>query len=330
MSVYNHRQLVPGAGGSNRANELLDLLKQEFDNVQQEAAMYKMQRDDLEHKVQQQTDEVNLIRQGLYDLQATQKNMKAQNRPEHGGRYDNELRALQRDMEQQRLHPHPSSSHAQPPPSHPQPPPPTIGQGQSNIFGAIMSGGGGGQVLVAPPQMSIDQPPSGQAGHPGYPGPGGPPQSVPQSGGSSGQSPYLNGGPAPLTQPPHGPKRPRMDDGVPPPNGPMGIPPNSQQPPSSLYSNGMPQGPPGQQSQGGYMANVGQSSKPVNKMPKPMNLISQIPQNIGPEGPQSSGVPPNGPLSGAQSGLGDMDPENVPAQLKKEGSDWFAMYVFHT
>jgi hypothetical protein len=94
-----------------------------------------------------------------------------------------------------------------------------------------------------------------------------------------------------------------------------------------------------------------------------MNLISQIPQNIGPEGPQSSGVPPNGnnappsgpqsnnkrknnpnmaaqlppgnrppikqgPLSGSQSGLGDMDPENVPAQLKKEGSDWFAMYVF--
>lgn len=90
-----------------------------------------------------------------------------------------------------------------------------------------------------------------------------------------------------------------------------------------------------------------------------MNSISQIPQNIS-EGPQSSGVPPNGnapstgqsnkrktnpnmgaqlppgnrtpikqgPLSGAQSGLGDMDPENVPAQLKKEGSDWFAMYVF--
>ena len=49
-NIYNHRQIVPGAGGSNRANELLDLLKQEFDNVQQEAAMYKMQRDDLEHK----------------------------------------------------------------------------------------------------------------------------------------------------------------------------------------------------------------------------------------------------------------------------------------
>jgi hypothetical protein len=78
-------------------------------------------------------------------------------------------------------------------------------------------------------------------------------------------------------------------------------------------------------------------------------------QNIGPEGSQGSGVPPNangnatsgsqsnkrknnpnmgvplppkqGSLSNAQPGLGDMDPENVPAQMKREGGDWFAMYV---
>jgi hypothetical protein len=50
-NIYSHRQLVPGGGaGSNRVNELIDALKQEFDNLQQEAAMYKMQRDDLEHK----------------------------------------------------------------------------------------------------------------------------------------------------------------------------------------------------------------------------------------------------------------------------------------
>ncbi|PKC13989.1 hypothetical protein RhiirA5_350947, partial [Rhizophagus irregularis] len=92
----------------------------------------------------------------------------------------------------------------------------------------------------------------------------------------------------------------------------MGLPPNSQQPPSSLYnSNGMPpQGPPGQQSlsQGGYM-NVGQSSKPVSKMPK-------IPQNIS-EGPQSSGVPPTGnapPSSGPQSNKRKNNP-NMGAQL---------------
>ncbi|CAG8492194.1 14791_t:CDS:10 [Funneliformis mosseae] len=354
-NIYNHRQIVPGgAGGTSRVNELLEALKQEFDTLQQEAAMYKMQRDDLEHKVQQQTDEVNLIRQGLYDLQNTQKNIKAQ--------YDSDIRALQREMEQQRLHSHPSSSSHSQPPSHPQPPPPTIGQGQSNIFGAIMSGGGGGQqVLVAPPQMSIDpsqQPPPGGQGHPGaYPGPGGPPQSVSQSGGSSAPSPYLNGGgpPPPLSQQ-HANKRQRMEESGPPsgPQGPMGLPPNSQQAPSGLYgSNGIPPGPTSQQSlnQGGYITNVGQSSKPVNKMPK-------MPQNLGPEGPQSSGVPPNGnappsgpqsnkrknnpnmgplppgnrpptkqgSLSGAQPGLGDMDPETVPAQLKREGGDWFAIF----
>jgi hypothetical protein len=204
-------------------------------------------------------------------------------RPEYDARYDNEIRALQRDIDPQRIH-HSSSSHAAPPPSHPQPPPPTIGQGQNNIFGAIMSGGGGGnQVLVAPPQMMDQPPPGSQSGHPGgYPGPNGPPQSVPQSGGSSAQSPYLNGsGPAPLTQQQHGPKRQRMEDG-PPPN--MGLPPNSQQPPSSLYSsNGMPpQGPTGQQSlsQSGYM-NVGQSSKPVSKMSKVNNIRIYISlQNI--------------------------------------------------
>lgn len=89
-------------------------------------------------------------------------------------------------------------------------------------------------------------------------------------------------------------------------------------------------------------------------------MISQIPQNIGggPDGSQSSGVsangnappgpPPNkrknnpsmntqlstgsrpplkqGTISGTTgAGLGDMDPETVPAQLKKEGTDWFAM-----
>jgi len=47
-NIYNHRQIVPGgAGGTSRVNELLEALKQEFDTLQQEAAMYKMQRDDL-------------------------------------------------------------------------------------------------------------------------------------------------------------------------------------------------------------------------------------------------------------------------------------------
>ncbi|CAG8758482.1 2161_t:CDS:2, partial [Acaulospora morrowiae] len=300
--IYNHRQITPGgAGGSSRFNELLEALKQEYDSLQQEAMAYKMQREEFEHKeihimlkynrvlrnmvlltgvivlrlsmlcnfitrqlnLQQQTDEVSMIRQGLYELQNTQKNIKQQ--------YDAEIRNLQREIEQQRLHAHPSSStHPQPPPSHPppQPPPPAIGQGQSNLFGTIISGNGP-QSLVAPPQMLDPAQSANQQGHP-YPGPGGPPQSVPQSGGSTAPSPYLNGGGPPGQS--HTTKRPRIgiEDGLPQgPQAPIGIPPNTQQSPAGLYgSNVVPPPQPGQQGpplNPGYASSVGQSNKPVNK-----------------------------------------------------------------
>ncbi|CAG8434882.1 768_t:CDS:10 [Diversispora eburnea] len=321
-NIYSHRQIAPGgAPSSNRINELLDTIKAEFDNLQQDAITYKMQREEFEHKVQQQTEEVNLIRQGLYDLQATQKSIKQQ--------YDADVRNLQREIEQSRLHSHPSSR-------------------QNNLFGTIMSGNGGPTALVAPAQMSLDpsqQPPTNQPGHPvAYTGPGGPPQSVPQTG--------------QLSQTQHTQKRQRLDDVPPgpPQGGPLGIPGNAQQTPAGMYgSNGIQQpqnnqAPPplGQ----GY--NMVQNNKPGGKMPK-------IPQGIGgPDGPQSSGVPTNGnapagppankrknnpnmntqlqsgsrppikqsSITGAAGGgLGDMDPETVPAQLKKEGSDWFAIVV---
>ncbi|CAB4429467.1 unnamed protein product [Rhizophagus irregularis] len=254
-TLHHHRQLVPGGGaGSNRVNELIDALKQEFDNLQQEAAMYKMQRDDLEHKVQQQTDE--------------------------------------RDMDPQRIH-HSSSSHAAPPPHIPNHTA-NYRSGQNNIFGAIMSGG--------------------QSGHPGgYPGPNGPPQSVPQSGGSSAQSPYLNGsGPAPLSQQQHGPKRQRMEDG-PPQN--MGLPPNSQQPPSSLYN-----------SNGNATTRSTRSTITKSRRIHESDEFNIADSSEYSEGPQSSGVPSTGnapPSSGPQSNNATWIPENVPAQLKKEGSDCF-------
>lgn len=48
MSVYNHRPMIPTA--QNRISELLDTIKVEFDSLNQEASVFKMQRDDLEHK----------------------------------------------------------------------------------------------------------------------------------------------------------------------------------------------------------------------------------------------------------------------------------------
>lgn len=175
------------------------------------------------------------------------------------------------------MHPHHSTStHPPPPPSHPQPPPPTIGQGQSNLFGGIISGNGA-PGLAAPPQMSMDptQQPTNQPGHPGnYPGPSGPPQSVPQAGGSSAHSPYLNGGgpPGTLSQP-HTPKRPRIEDGVSSagPQNPLGMTPSSQQTQPGLYGNNSippPQSGQGQPISQGYIPPVGPSSKPGNKISK--------------------------------------------------------------
>ncbi|CAG8598281.1 16238_t:CDS:10, partial [Acaulospora colombiana] len=314
--------------GSNRFNELLEALKQEYENLQQEAITYKMQREEFEHKVQQQTEEVSIIRQGLYELQAAQKGIKQQ--------YDVDIRNLQREIEQQR----------------------------SNLFGTIISGNGGPQSL-APPQMSLDpaQPPN-QPGHP-YPGPGGPPQSVPQSGGSSAQSPYLNGGgpPGQVSQP-HTTKRPRLEDGAPPSlQVPMGIPANTQSPAGLYGGNVVPLSQPGQQgplNTGYNMPPVGQSNKLFITVTTCLKIgCGDTGQIGGPDGPQSSGVPTNGnaPLPGpppnkrknnqnmntqlagsrpplkqgsisgtGNSGLGDMDPESVPPQLKKEGSDWFAIF----
>ncbi|CAG8528929.1 26199_t:CDS:2, partial [Gigaspora rosea] len=305
-NIYNHRQIVPGGGtgGPSRINELLDALKNEFESLSQEAMTYKIQREEFEHKVQQQSEEVALIRQSLYELQATHKGIK-----QHG------------------------------------------------------NGAPGG--LAAPPQMSMDpsQQPTNQPGHPGnYPGPSGPPQSVPQAGSSSAPSPYLNGGgpPGSLSQP-HTPKRPRIEDGVSTagPQNPLGMTPSSQQAQPGLYSNnGIP--PPQSSQQGqpqSYMPPVGPSSKTGGKITKPVTLIPQIPPSIGgPDGQQSSGVPTNGnaqqvssnnkrksnqnmgaqlpgsrapikqgSLSGSNQTLGDMDPDTVPAQLKKEGGDWFAI-----
>lgn len=48
MSVYNHRPMGPPA--SNRLMELLDAIKAEYDQLAQEVAVCKNQRDEYEHK----------------------------------------------------------------------------------------------------------------------------------------------------------------------------------------------------------------------------------------------------------------------------------------
>jgi len=46
----NHRPMVPQQQLNSRLIELLDAVKSEFDNVTQEAGMFKMHKDEYEHK----------------------------------------------------------------------------------------------------------------------------------------------------------------------------------------------------------------------------------------------------------------------------------------
>lgn len=48
MSVYNHRPMVPPT--ANRLVELLDTVKNEYDQLAQEVMAFKNQRDEYEHK----------------------------------------------------------------------------------------------------------------------------------------------------------------------------------------------------------------------------------------------------------------------------------------
>lgn len=47
--IYNHRPMVP-AGISGRVSELLEAIKAEFDSITQDTSVYKLQRDEFEHK----------------------------------------------------------------------------------------------------------------------------------------------------------------------------------------------------------------------------------------------------------------------------------------
>lgn len=49
MSVYNHRPMVPSAV-SGRFNDLLEAVKNEYEALSQETSVFKLQRDEYEHK----------------------------------------------------------------------------------------------------------------------------------------------------------------------------------------------------------------------------------------------------------------------------------------
>ncbi|KAL1642104.1 general transcription repressor [Diplodia intermedia] len=247
--MYNaHRGMVPGAQ-PNRLQELLDQVRQEFENEAGRAG-------EMERQLATQLQEMDLVRTKIYQLEQAQIAMKA--------KYEEELQRLQRQLDAAGGPSHSShvsgSQHGGP-----AQPPPAIGHGQGTLFGGIMAGAGGqgGPGLAPPPQESQQTqglPHGAPQGPPGLNPPPGPPQHPfggyqPGPSGVNGYGPQ--GAPQPTASP--GPGKPR------PARGPPG-PPTPQQNSAAPYP-GSPQVP--------------RPTPPPSQLHEPPNALAASTPNVG-------------------------------------------------
>ncbi|KAG0745523.1 hypothetical protein G6F57_007394 [Rhizopus arrhizus] len=174
MSVYNHRPMGPPT--PSRLMELLDAVKNEYDQLAQEVMVCKSQRDEYELKMNSQIQEMNMFQQNLMELERTQQMIKKQ--------YEDEIARLRQQLEQHVQ----QSQHggAAPPPA--------------------AYGGPSGYQQQPPPPLMDTKPPVHHSGYPVGPPPthappnasSAPPPPHPSSG-----TPYMNGGsPLPSNAPP--------------------------------------------------------------------------------------------------------------------------------
>ncbi|CBF70872.1 protein rcoA [Aspergillus nidulans FGSC A4] len=128
LTMYNaHRGMVPAP--NSRLNELLDQLRQEFENQSRSTG-------EFEHQLTGQLQEMEMIRQKVYQLEQAQLKMKQD--------YEAEIRMLRHELESRGVQP--VASHVAVPAQHGGPsqaPPPALGHGPSNLFGGIMANQGG-------------------------------------------------------------------------------------------------------------------------------------------------------------------------------------------
>lgn len=288
FNATQHRgnpNLGPAAPGppNHRLNEILDNLRSEFDNQSRSS-------EQVESQVTQQIQEMELIRNKVYQLEQNQLKMKQD--------YEAEIRMLRHELEVRGVQP--VQSHIGGPPQHggPSQPPPSLGHGQGGLFSGIMANQGQGGPGLAPPpeqpqpqQHPLQGPP--QVGQPQ--GPPQPPNAYPgyQPG------PTLNGyGPQP--QPPTnspglGKNRNIANRGAPGPATPQQHPGQPQPMPYQNDPRASPQiprpTPPGGE---------------VTVPPRHEMGVSHIP-NVG-------------------NMLADLDPNQLPDHLKRQGQDWHAVF----
>jgi glucose repression regulatory protein TUP1 len=273
----------PPNGHTARINELLEELRSTVDAQNRVCEQY-------EHQLQQQVQEMQLIREKIYMLEQSHTNIKA--------KCDEEINVLRRQLEAARAGAPPGSVPG--PPQHggpAQPPPPAIATG-GGLFSNVMSGSG--QAGLAPPPPHPGHGPPDQMGGPQHqlsqapPGPGGLPGPPPPQQSQQQQPPFQQPFPQPVAN---------------------GI--NSQPPPSTASPG------PGRRAVGRPPA-VGPATPQINTQ-MPYGAAAQSPQVSHPT-PDHSRVAPRPPVGNA---LGELDPEHLPAHCKKHGADWFLVWNQH-
>lgn len=281
---------APPVQPNHRLNEILDSLRAEFDNVNRGS-------EQVESQVNQQIQEMELIRNKVYQLEQNQLKMKQE--------YETEIRMLRHELEL-RGGPPVGSYTGGPAQQGPAQPPPSLGHGQGGLFSGIMANQGQGGPGLAPPGPPEQQPPPQQHPLQPPPPPAGQPQGPPQPPSSFPgyqPAPALNGY-GPPAQPPANSPGPGKGRNVPNRGGPG--PATPQQHP------GQPQPLPYQ---------TDPRASPQIPRPTPPGGDMQL----APRGHQMQNHY-NIPDVGNQ--LADLSLSQLPDHLKKDGGsgDWFAIF----
>ncbi|KAJ7132154.1 WD40-repeat-containing domain protein [Mycena epipterygia] len=110
-AIYQHRSLRPTGAPPDpynpaRLQDTLDQVKQEFDGLANELAISRAQREKYENTISAQVDELNTIRQALYDLEQKHGKVRQQ--------YEEEVRALRAELFASRQGPRAQQQQQQP------------------------------------------------------------------------------------------------------------------------------------------------------------------------------------------------------------------------
>lgn len=278
---------APPGPPNHRLNEIFESLRSEFENQTRSS-------EQVENQVAQQIQEMELIRNKVYQLEQNQLKMKQE--------YESEIRVLRHELEVRGGAQ--VQSHIGGPPQHSGPPvqaPPSLGHGQGGLFSGIMANQGqGGPGLAPPPEQAAPQqhplqppPPAGQ--------PQGPPQG-PNAFPGYQQAPALNG---------YGPQ------GQPPTSSP-GLGKNRNMTTRGGPGPATPQQHPGQPQPMPYQNDP--RASPQIPRPTPPGSDMQL-------GPRHQ-MPGQGQYPNVGNVLADLNPDDLPDHLKRMGAngEWHAVF----